>query len=359
MGNIGAQFFLPYSDTVGQILGIELGGYSLQRNFLKMKNLMQETISGFRLDERQRIEELVEIYIAGREKSITQSGHIYAMSSVSSQLSSKGAVQEAMTGLSALHNMKTYRGKTGQLDIDCIVAGLNNLRDKINLRPNIELKISTESKKGSDIDLTKTGLESLEHFSDFIMEDNEIAWITESGVNFCAQAFPTVGYDHPDSPVLAVLGKVLHNGYLHSAIREKGGAYGSGAMQDLNAGLFKFFSYRDPNTEETFNSFNASIEWAVKSITENHLEQGILGIISSIDKPASPSSEAMADLYANLSGRTSEKRKSFRDSVIQCTVEKLKEVAKKYLMAKPRRALVSGRKFEKQLTSMGFTIRDV
>ena len=102
-----------------------------------------------------------------------------------------------------------------------------------------------------------------------------------------------------------------------------------------------------------------SIEWAVKSITENHLEQGILGIISSIDKPASPSSEAMADLYANLSGRTSEKRKSFRDSVIQCTVEKLKEVTKKYLMTKPRRALVSGRKFEKQLTSMGFTIRGV
>ena len=359
VGNIGAQFFLPDSDIVGQILGIELGGYSLQRNFSNMKSLMQETISGFRLDEMQRIEELVEIHIAGREKSITQSGHIYAMSSVSSQLSSKGAVQEAMTGLSALHNMKTYRGENGQLDIDCIVAGLNNLRGKINLRPNLELKISTESKKGSDIDLTKTGLESLEHFSDFIMEDDEIAWITESGVNFCAQAFPTVGYDHPDSPVLAVLGKVLHNGYLHSAIREKGGAYGSGAMQDVNAGLFKFFSYRDPNTEETFNSFNASIEWAVKSITENHLEQGILGIISSIDKPASPSSEAMADLYANLSGRTSEKRKNFRDSVIQCTVEKLNEVTKKYLMTKPRRALVSGRKFEKQLTSMGFTIRDV
>ena len=83
------------------------------------------------------------------------------------------------------------------------------------------------------------------------------------------------------------------------------------------------------------------------------------GIISSIDKPASPSSEAMADLYANLSGKTSEKRKRFRDSVIHCTVEKLKEVTKKYLMARPRRALVSGRKFEKQLTSMGFTIRDV
>ena len=134
-GNIGAQFFLPDSDIVGQILGIELGGYSLQRNFSNMKSLMQETISGFRLDERSRIEELAEIYIAGREKSITQSGHMYAMSSVSSQLSPKGAVLEIMTGLSALNNFKTYKGSNGQLDMDCILAGLDSLRSKINLLP--------------------------------------------------------------------------------------------------------------------------------------------------------------------------------------------------------------------------------
>ena len=73
------------------------------------------------------------------------------------------------------------------------------------------------------------------------LQSEEVAWITGSDVNFCAQAFPTVDYDHPDAPILTVLGAVLRNGYLHSAIREKGGAYGSGAQQDSASRSFRFF----------------------------------------------------------------------------------------------------------------------
>ena len=68
---------------------------------------------------------------------------------------------------------------------------------------------------------------------DFIsIQDKSIGWITGSQVCFCAEAFPTVDSSHEDAPALSVLGTVLRNGYLHSAIREKGGAYGAGAMQD-------------------------------------------------------------------------------------------------------------------------------
>ena len=67
-------------------------------------------------------------------------------------------------------------------------------------------------------------------------------WVAEKGLcpglpnwealNDCAEAFATVGSSHEDAAALTVLGAVLRNGYLHSAIREKGGAYGSGAIQD-------------------------------------------------------------------------------------------------------------------------------
>ena len=63
-------------------------------------------------------------------------------------------------------------------------------------------------------------------------------WI---GCKFLCAGIPTVGYDHPDAPILTVLGAVLRNGFLHSAIREKGGAYGSGAQQDSASRSFRFF----------------------------------------------------------------------------------------------------------------------
>ncbi len=50
-----------------------------------------------------------------------------------------------------------------------------------------------------------------------------------------------------------ILAAYLRNGFLHSAIREKGGAYGGGASYDGNACSFRFYSYRDPRLAETFN----------------------------------------------------------------------------------------------------------
>ena len=47
--------------------------------------------------------------------------------------------------------------------------------------------------------------------------------MTETEVNFCAQSFKTVDFNNEDAPALTVLGSVLRNGYLHTAIREKGG----------------------------------------------------------------------------------------------------------------------------------------
>ena len=73
----------------------------------------------------------------------------------------------------------------------------------------------------------------------FDIQDQSIGWITGAQVCYCAEAFPTVGSKHPDAPKLSVLAAVLRNGYLHSAIREKGGAYGAGATNDTSTNTFK------------------------------------------------------------------------------------------------------------------------
>ena len=180
--------------------------------------------------------------------------------------------------------------------------------------------------------------------------------MTETEVNFCAQSFKTVDFNNEDAPALTVLGSVLRNGYLHTAIREKGGAYGAGALQDMNTGTFKFFSYRDPNISETFNAFGNSIKWALKSITKEKLDEGILNVISSIDKPSSPASEALSDFNSNKNGFTQNKRKIFRENILATSIDKLVSVTEKYLCNKPNRSVVSNKNSEDLLHSLGFEL---
>ena len=97
----------------------------------------------------------------------------------------------------------------------------------------------------------------------------------------------------------------------------------------------------------------------MKSINSEKLEEGILGVISSIDKPGSPAGEARADFNQNIRGIDQYKRKLFRSRVIDCSVERLVEVANKYLTGKPKRSLISGKHFEKEINDLDFFIHYV
>ena len=159
------------------------------------------------------------------------------------------------------------------------------------------------------------------------------AWLTSTQVNFCSKAFPTVAVDHPDAAALTVLGGFLRNGYLHRAIREKGGAYGGGAGQDSVNGTFRFFSYRDPRLSETLDDFDQSLKWLEE---EDHdaqdLEESILGVIGQLDRPRSPAGAARHAFHNQLFGRSPEQRSRFRERVLAVTIEDMKRVARTWLI---------------------------
>ena len=158
------------------------------------------------------------------------------------------------------------------------------------------------------------------------------AWLINSQVQFCAAAYPAVPVDHPDAPAFMVLGGFLRNGFLHRAIREQGGAYGGGAGYDGNACAFRFFSYRDPRLEATFADFQASLDWLRENPHEDRqLEEAILGIIASLDKPLSPAGEARSAFHNALYGRTPAQRRKMRAALLAVSIADLQRVAATYL----------------------------
>jgi len=168
------------------------------------------------------------------------------------------------------------------------------------------------------------------------------AWLMSTQVNFCGEAHPTVPEDHPDSAALSVLAGILSNAYLHGQLREKGGAYGGGATHDSANGVFRFYSYRDPNLMRTFGIFEDAVDWALRSdIEPAAVEEAILGLIAGIDAPSSPAGEARHAFQSALFGRSPEARRTFRQRVLAVDASDVKRVASEYLRGEAARAVVT------------------
>ena len=137
---------------------------------------------------------------------------------------------------------------------------------------------------------------------------------------------------HPDAAALTVLGGFLRNGFLHRAIREQGGAYGGGASHDSGIAAFRFYSYRDPRLVETLQDFDNSVAWMLDTRHDDRsLEEAILGVVGSMDKPSSPAGEAKQHFHNRLFKRNHETRERFRQNVLGVSLNDLRRVTETYL----------------------------
>ena len=340
-------------------LFLSIASKCLEENFNSMEELIFNTIKSVRFDEEKRILDLLNIFVARNDESLNQNGHYLAMNSAASSLNTLATTSFHLSGLQMIHRTKELISKI-QLDGDAsyIINILQNIHSKVSNKPH---KIFTACSK----DALKNKLEEFEA-SQANQEQqlidatkSQIAWITGSQVCYCAQAFAGVAREHPDSAALSVLATVLRNGFLHTAIREKGGAYGAGASNDTATNTFKLFSYRDPKCKETFQAFEDAISWAKTSINEQHLEEAILGVVSSIDKPLSPVGEAKNDFNFNLEDINIDERLAFRQRIINCSIEDLVRVNEKYLTKESKRSILAGESFKDQAKELKLEILEV
>jgi Zn-dependent M16 (insulinase) family peptidase len=361
-GGISASFItLPNKIDDTFKLALKVSSKSLEGNESFMQDLILRTVEESNFDETKRIEELLEFISSDNEKSIIQNGHILSMSNAASQISGIASTNDLTSGLRFIHNTNQLSKSICKHDkLLKYLELLRSINSKISNTPSHLFTASALNKVDLNLNFTiKQNANQYKNQNLVNLQSNPIGWITGSQVCFCAEAFPTVDFRHEDAPALTVLGTVLRNGYLHSAIREKGGAYGAGASQDSNNKVFKFFSYRDPKCTETFNEFKKSREWSIKNITEEQLEEGVLGVISSIDKPLSPFGEAISDFMSSLDHKTQDERLSFRSKVKECNLADLAMVSEKYLFNESKRSAIAGQNYETELKDLGFEIKNI
>ncbi len=314
-------------------------GKALQRNNKKLAELMWETINNVRFDEEERIAELITQMRTRRERSVTGSGHTLAMTAAASGLSPMAALNHQFAGLAGIKTIKALDDSHSEsASIKQTVELFVSIHEKIKVAAKsymltLEADKVDESVAEFESVWQQAGGASVDAFTlPEIKQQTKQMWIANTQVNFCAKAYPTVTMEHVDAAALSVLGGFLRNGFLHTAIREQGGAYGGGATHETNIAAFKFYSYRDPRLAETLADFDNSINWMLENGHEyRQLEEAILGVIGGMDKPGSPAGEAKSAYHNELHGRSREKLQDFRQRVLEVTIDDLKRVTELYL----------------------------
>ena len=361
-GGISANFTLiPNENQSAHNLGLKITSKSLEENERKMQDLMIDTAINSNFSDKKRIKDMLNFISSDNEKTLIQNGHLLSMSNAAAQINNISATNDFVSGLNYIVNTnKLSKNIDSSANLNKYIELLSSIKNKISSEPLYTFTASSLDMNKSKINFAfNDNKNSLSIQNYFDIQEESVGWITGAQVTYCAEAFPTVDFFHKDAPALSVLGAVLRNGYLHSAIREKGGAYGAGAMQDSNNKIFKFFSYRDPKCSETFQEFKKSRKWSLKNITQDQLDEGILGIVSSIDKPLSPFGEAMSDFSMNLDKKDLEKRLEMRSLVKNLTLNDLIDVSQKYLFNESKKSVIAGKNYIDEMKKMNFEIKNI
>ncbi len=340
---------------------------------LEAIQLLRDAFISLRLDETDRIVELLQQRKSRWQSRLSGSGHAYAMQTASRTYSALAQHEYEHTGLPALLWLRDLLANMEQDESvkEKFLKDLSELHQQILALPRQFLLVAEESQLARLTDeiekvwtINQSQAESITNHNQMQQQSpstQDTAWLIQTNVQFCAAAYPAPVVDHPDTAAMMVLGPYLRNGFLHRALREQGGAYGGGAGYDGNACAFRFHSYRDPRLAETFADFQASIDWLINAPQEAYqLEEAILGLIGAMDKPSSPAGEAMGACHSQLHGRTPEQRRALRKLLLEVTIDDLQRVAQTYLKPEQRqRSVVAPYGKEDELVTLGFTIERV
>ena len=362
-GGISAYSVLRSLEEDGHATG-HATGYAvlstrgLVRHLREMSSLLLQTFHELRLDEWPRITQILQQIRSRKSLGVVQNAHSLAMLAACGAWSRLSARNHQLSGLGSIARYDDWCQLVEQGAVDQLSEPLARLHDRLTDAKLSALVVSDAQELGNAIACLS---ESYPDWSEINMSVVDIeasllpkaqAFITSTQANFSAACLPCVKEQHPDAAALMILARVLSQQYLHPMLREQGGAYGGGASFDQTTGLFRFYSYRDPELNKTLDVFRSAGDWINKHpVTQQEVEEAVLSIVSGIDAPGSPAGEARTAHHQWLQGRNESMRRAFRGATLAVTPQQVMQVAETYLNQEMAMAVVTSKENERSLPS--------
>ena len=343
-GGVGAGISLNMQATNHCHLSptFHLRGKALHRKAPKLFTLLHEIVAAARIDDPERLKEIIFKHFTGMESRLNQSALKYAINLSASPLNVASKIANDFYGLNYYWKIrdivKDYNNQGPH-----VIAKLQKIQKQVTCLNNPHLVLSCH---GNIYDELKAhgfyGLKDIKtssyepwkgqfQLTPLVPQGRLIA----SPVAFIGKVFPTVSYTHPDAPALNIAAFLFDNLSLHTKIREQGGAYGGGAVSNALSGNFYFYSYRDPNIVSTLKAFDEAVQTILKgNFDDLDLEEAKFEMIQGLDSPVSPGSQAEIAYGRWREGRTLDVRQAFRNKLLSLTREQVVEAVEQIVVKK-------------------------
>lgn len=315
-----------------------LRGKALNPNGEKLFNLFSDYITQIDLTDRERIQEWLSQHATELQNRVARGSMNYAIQTSLSGFSIPSYVYDQWHGIPYYQAVLKW-AKRGDRHF---IESLKQISDKVLGLKNYHLVLTCDEEQFGRMerarfyDLKSPNKSYTPWKGNYSLPKvDPQARIIAAPVAFTALGMRTVSYRDPASPFLLLSTELMENLVLHKEIREKGGAYGSGATYTPSTGNFHFSAYRDPHLAKTVHAFHKAIEKiGAKGFNERELEEAKLGVIQTLDAPVPPGSRSMVAYSWMRAGRTLKLREEFRKQVLEATREQVAEAVQKCLAGK-------------------------
>ena len=314
--------------------GLSFHSHCLERNLEQMINLWKDIFTGVRFDDDyDYLLQLIKMSSAEMAMSVSHHGHKYAMCRASSSLHSLSNFNELTGGLVSLSNLRKEAAKESAKEvvdhlksIASIAFRQNRLRIAINAEQhNISPALKHVERLIQSIPVNPSDPVVVQENNDLNSKPLKEHHVFPFANNYLSKAQYCVPFSHPDYAKLKIASRLVTNRFLLREVREKGGAYGGGASFSLN-GIYYFYSYRDPNTESTLETFNRAVDWMKngKNYSDQDIDEAKLSTFQEVDEPIPPGRKGMGIFTRGI---TYQMKQDYRVKLLNVTKNDIADVA--------------------------------
>jgi len=299
----------------------------------KLFEMADEILYRSKIDDKDRLKTLLTKHQSRLYAMTQRNGLGMAMNRLSSYYSNQGKFQE-LTGGYSYYEFITGLMENYDEKYDEIVTNLQEVAGLLFNKANMKVYVACD---GNDLPDYNEGLKGMVqdmpeqelavHDWSFEFENRNEGMLTPSKVQYVTKGynFKKLGFEYDGK--IRVLNQILSREWLNNQIRVIGGAYG-GFCGFSESGNFYFASYRDPNLKGTIENIDGSADFLRKfSPGEDEMTRFIIGTISNMDRPRSPSQEGEAALSYYLTNTSEKEVQAARDAVLATTAEDIQEMA--------------------------------
>jgi Zn-dependent M16 (insulinase) family peptidase len=300
----------------------------------KLFELSAEILNRSKFNDIERLKELITRQRAMVDSDVKNNGISYAMTRLRSYFSNAGMFSELGGGLDYYWFISDLSENFDE-KAEETAAKLAETASRLFAKENLVAAVTCSEK---DFDSYAAGLEGLSSTMpegsgelnqwkfDFAKKNEGL--LSSSKVQYVVEGydFKKLGYEYNGK--MRVLNQVLSTDWLQNQVRVIGGAYGGFCGFSSNGNAY-FASYRDPNLKETLDIYARMPEYLNNfKADEKAMTRFIIGTISGLDQPRTPSQKGNLAVQNYFEKTTPEELKSEREAVLNTTAEDIKGMSK-------------------------------